>query len=77
MTFGFTENDDPGFRNIKRVLRCLDPEDELIDIEIGANLTFSNQHTPMSANSHYIKAITTSWGNWDWKKGESEFLKAP
>jgi TolB-like protein len=31
---------------------------------------------PNTANSHYVEAITAVWKDWDWKKGETEFLKA-
>ncbi len=30
---------------------------------------------PNSANSHYVKALTAVWTEWDWEKGEKEFLK--
>ncbi len=28
-----------------------------------------------SANSHYAKAVLTTWPGWDWETGEKEFLK--
>jgi len=28
-----------------------------------------------SANSHYVKALTSVWPGWDWENGEKEFLK--
>jgi len=28
-----------------------------------------------SANSHYVKAVLTTWPGWDWETGEKEFLK--
>jgi tetratricopeptide (TPR) repeat protein len=31
---------------------------------------------PNSANSHYVKALTSVWHEWDWENGEKEFLKA-
>jgi TolB-like protein len=31
---------------------------------------------PNSANSHYIKAMTATWWEWDWETGEREFLKS-
>lgn len=31
---------------------------------------------PNSANSHYISAGTAVWTEWDWEKGESEFLRS-
>ena len=30
---------------------------------------------PNSENSHYVKAIIAVWVEWDWEKGETEFLK--
>ena len=30
---------------------------------------------PNSANSHYVKALISVWIEWDWEKGEREFLK--
>ena len=31
---------------------------------------------PNSAYAHYVKAVTTVWVDWDWEKGEREFLRS-
>jgi TolB-like protein len=31
---------------------------------------------PNSAYAHYVKAVHTVWGEWDWEKGEEEFLRS-
>ncbi len=31
---------------------------------------------PNSAQAHYVKGIISVWGEWDWEKGEKEFLKS-
>jgi len=31
---------------------------------------------PNSANSHYVNAVISVWTEWNWKKGEEEFLKS-
>jgi tetratricopeptide (TPR) repeat protein len=43
---------------------------------IYTHLNSALEIDPNSANSHYIKAAIAVWTEWDWKKGEKEFLKA-
>ncbi|NQU84381.1 MAG: hypothetical protein HQ541_01350, partial [Mariniphaga sp.] len=31
---------------------------------------------PNSANSHYVNALIAVWTDWDWEKGEKEFLRS-
>jgi len=31
---------------------------------------------PNSAYAHYVKAVHTVWAEWDWEKGEKEFLRS-
>ena len=45
-------------------------------IEINKNLDKAIELDPDYPGSHYTKAITGVWVEWDWEKGEREFLKA-
>ncbi len=43
--------------------------------KIYDNLNKALELDPKSANSHYVKAIMAVWLEWNWEKGEEEFLK--
>jgi tetratricopeptide (TPR) repeat protein len=43
--------------------------------KIYINMNKALKLDPNSANSHYVKALITVWVEWDWEKGEREFLK--
>ena len=43
--------------------------------EIYKNLYRALELDPNSANSHYIKAVIAVWSEYEWAKGEAEFLK--
>ena len=45
-------------------------------IEINKNLDKAIELDPDYPGSHYTKAIIGVWVEWDWEKGEREFLKA-
>jgi len=45
-------------------------------IEINKSLNQALELDPDFPGSHYTKAILSVWMEWDWEKGESEFLKA-
>ena len=45
-------------------------------IEINKNLDKAIELDPDYPGSHYTKSITGVWVEWDWEKGEREFLKA-
>ncbi|MEN8251168.1 MAG: hypothetical protein ABFS32_19705 [Bacteroidota bacterium] len=45
-------------------------------IEINKNLDKAIELDPDYPGSHYTKAIFGVWAEWDWEKGEREFLKA-
>lgn len=45
-------------------------------IEINKNLNTAIELDPDFPGSHYTKAILGVWMEWDWEKGETEFLKA-
>jgi len=45
-------------------------------IEINKNLDKAIELDPDFPGSHYTKAIFGVWMEWDWEKGEREFLKA-
>lgn len=40
------------------------------------NLNKALELDPNSANSHYIKAMIAVWTEWNWEKGEEEFIKS-
>ncbi len=44
--------------------------------KIYINLNRALELDPNSANSHYVKAFISVWTEWNWEKGEEEFLKA-
>jgi len=44
--------------------------------KIYENLIKALELDPNSANSHYIKAVIAVSTEWDWKKGEEEFIKS-
>ena len=44
--------------------------------KIYAYLNKALELDPNSSSSHYSKAIITVWTEWNWEKGEEEFLKA-
>jgi tetratricopeptide (TPR) repeat protein len=44
--------------------------------KIYENLNKALDLDPNSANSHYVKAVIAVWTEWNWEKGEKEFLKA-
>jgi tetratricopeptide (TPR) repeat protein len=39
-------------------------------------LSIALQLDPNSAEMHYLQAVIAVWTEWDWEKGEKEFLKA-
>jgi len=43
--------------------------------EIYKNINKALELDSNSANSHYVNALIAVWTEWDWKKGEKEFLK--
>jgi tetratricopeptide (TPR) repeat protein len=43
---------------------------------IYENLNKALELDPNSANAHYIKAVIAVWTEWDWEKGEEEFVKS-
>ena len=45
-------------------------------IEINKNLDKAIELDPDFPGSHYTKAVIGVWTEWDWEKGEREFLKA-
>lgn len=51
------------------------PESERIRM-VYENLTKALELDPNSAEAHHTNAITSAWIEFDWKKGEKEFLKA-
>ncbi len=44
--------------------------------KIHENLNKALELNPNSANAHYIKAVIAVWTEWNWKKGEQEFVKS-
>lgn len=44
--------------------------------KIYDNLNKALALEPNSSNSHYISAVIAVWTEWNWEKGEKEFLKA-
>lgn len=40
------------------------------------NLNKALELDPNSGNSHYIKAVIAVWTEWNWEKGEEEFIKS-
>jgi adenylate cyclase len=44
--------------------------------EIYKNLNKALELDPNSSNAHYIKAIIAVWTEWNWEKGEQEFVKS-
>ncbi len=43
--------------------------------KIYQNLNKTLELDPNSANSHYVNALIVVWTEWNWEKGEREFLK--
>jgi len=43
--------------------------------KIYKNMNKALELNPNSANSHYVNAILAVWAEWNWEKGEKEFLK--
>ncbi len=44
--------------------------------KIYENLNKALKLDPNSANSHYVNAVISVWTEWNWEKGEEEFLKS-
>ena len=44
--------------------------------KIYENMNKALELDPNSANSYYVKALMAVWTEWNWEKGEQEFLKA-
>jgi Tfp pilus assembly protein PilF len=44
--------------------------------KIYQNLDRAIELNPNSANAHYIKAVIAVWTEWNWKKGEQEFVQS-
>jgi tetratricopeptide (TPR) repeat protein len=60
--------------SVRGVFREAPPDD--YSTKKNAYLNKAFELDPNSANSHYVKAIIATWTDWDWQKGEKEFLKA-
>ena len=45
-------------------------------LKIYENLNKALELNPNSSNSHYTKAIIAVWTEWNWEKGEEEFIKS-
>ena len=53
----------------------------MVDLETGRRkmyeyLNRANELDPGFIDSHFIMAVIASWTEWDWEKGEKEFLKS-
>ena len=44
--------------------------------KIHENLNNALEPDPNSSNAHYIKAVIAVWTEWNWEKGEEEFIKS-
>jgi TolB-like protein len=44
--------------------------------KIYKNLNKALELNPNSSNSHYTKAVIAVWTEWNWEKGEEEFIKS-
>ncbi|MEN8187032.1 MAG: helix-turn-helix domain-containing protein [Bacteroidota bacterium] len=44
--------------------------------KIYENINRALDLDPNSANSHYVKALIAVWTEWNWEKGEKEFLRS-
>ena len=48
----------------------------LADPKINENLNKALELDPNSSNAHYTKATIAVWTEWNWEKGEEEFIKS-
>jgi tetratricopeptide (TPR) repeat protein len=44
--------------------------------KINENLNRALELDPSSSNAHYTKAVIAVWTEWNWEKGEKEFIKS-
>ncbi len=49
---------------------------EIAGPKIYENINMALELDPDFAGSHYISALISVWWDWNWEKGEKEFLKA-